>query len=149
MANWLIPVSEVNWEVIRRKNIYGAPEASMAPKLIRINDNIIFYVIKKNSRVFGGKFVGVYTVVSEWFREEKFLWPDEINEGKVKYPWRIKIKPIKIGITDFNELIDKLSFTKDKKLPQAVLVGTPANMRKPISDEDLRIIIEHLKPEKL
>jgi predicted RNA-binding protein len=59
---------------------------------------------------------------------------------------RIKVEPVKLGIVDFKELVDKLSFTKGRRNPQAVLVGTPANMRKPISEEDLRVILENLKP---
>jgi predicted RNA-binding protein len=42
LVNWLIPITEDNWEVIKRENIYGAPEGSVAPKLIKSGDNIIF-----------------------------------------------------------------------------------------------------------
>jgi len=144
MSAWIVPVSEANWEVVRRLNIYGAPENSVAPKLIRVGDYIVFYVTVKGSRVLGGKFVGVYRVVSEWFREDKPLWPDEVAENRVKYPWRIRLEPVKLGIADFRELVYKLSFIKGRKIPQAMLVGTPANMRRPIPEEDLRIILERL-----
>ena len=146
MNTWIIPVPEANWEIIKKMNIYGAPENSVAPKLIRVGDYLVFYVIVKGSRVLGGKFVGVYKAVSDWFREDKLLWPDEVAEGKVKYPWRIRIQSVKLGVADFKELVDKLSFTKGRKMPQAMLVGTPANMRRPISEEDLKIILDSLKP---
>jgi len=146
MSYWVIPVTEANWEVIKRLNVYGAPEGSAAPKLIKVGDYIVFYVVKKGSRVLGGKFVGIYKTISNWFREEKPLWPDEVAEDKVKYPWRIRLEPIKLGVADFKELLDRLSFTKGKKNPQAMLVGTPANMRKPILEEDFRIILESLRP---
>jgi predicted RNA-binding protein len=64
----------------------------------------------------------------------------------VKYPWRIRIQPVKLGVADFKALVDRLSFTKGRKIPQAMLVGTPANMRKPIPGEDLKTILESLKP---
>jgi predicted RNA-binding protein len=142
MNTWIIPVPEANWEIIKKMNIYGAPENSVAPKLIRVGDYLVFYVIVKGSRVLGGKFVGVYKAVSNWFREDKPLWPDEVAEGKVKYPWRIRIQPVKLGVADFKELVD----TKGRKMPQAMLVGTPANMRRPIPEEDLKTILDSLKP---
>jgi len=146
MNTWVVPVSEANWEVIKKFNIYGAPEKSAASKLIKIGDRLVFYVTVKGSKTLGGKFVGIYKVVSDWFKENKPLWPDEVAEGKVKYPWRIRIGPVKLGVADFKELIDKLSFAKGRKMPQAMLVGTPANMRRPISEEDLKTILESLKP---
>jgi predicted RNA-binding protein len=145
MPSWVIPVSEANWEVIKKLNVYGAPEDSAAPKLIKAGDYLVFYVTVKGSRALGGKFVGVYRAVSEWFREDKPLWPDEVAEGRVKYPWRIRIEPVKLGVADFKELVDKLSFTRGRKRPNAMLVGTPANMRRPISEEDLRVILESLR----
>jgi predicted RNA-binding protein len=149
MTCWIISVSEANWEIIKKMNVYGAPEDSAAPKLIRVGDYLVFYVTVKGSRALGGKFVGVYKAVSDWFKENKPLWPDEVAEGKVKYPWRIRIEPVKLGVADFKELADKLSFTKGRKMPQAMLVGTPANMRKPIPEEDLKIILDSLKPYTL
>ena len=86
MDIWILPVSEANWEVIKKFNIYGAPENSAAPKLIKIGDYLVFYVTVKGSKTLGGKFVDVYKAVSSWFREGKPLWPDEVAEGKVKYP---------------------------------------------------------------
>jgi predicted RNA-binding protein len=145
MTCWIIPVSEANWEVIKKLNVYGAPEDSAAPKLIKAGDYLVFYVTVKGSRALGGKFVGVYRAVSDWFREDKPLWPDEVAENRVKYPWRIRIEPVKLGVADFKELVDKLTFTKGRKMPQAMLVGTPANMRRPIPEEDLKTILDSLK----
>jgi predicted RNA-binding protein len=145
MNAWIIPVPEANWEVIKKLNVYGAPEDSAAPKLIRVSDYLVFYVTVKGSRALGGKFVGVYRAVSDWFREDKPLWPDEVAENRVKYPWRIKIESVKLGVADFRELVDRLTFTKGRKRPNAMLVGTPANMRRPISEENLRVILESLR----
>ena len=145
MNAWIIPVPEANWEIIKKMNVYGAPEDSAAPKLIRVGDYLMFYVTVKGSRALGGKFVGVYRAVSDWFREDKPLWPDEVAENRVKYPWRIKIEPVKLGVADFRELVDKLSFTRGRRRPNAMLVGTPANMRRPIPEEDLRVILESLR----
>ncbi|MDK6028895.1 hypothetical protein QPL79_05920 [Ignisphaera sp. 4213-co] len=59
------------------------------------------------------------------------------------YPWRIRLEPVKTG--DFNELAQKLSFVKRRNRPNAYLVGTPANLKRPIPEEDAKLIIESLK----
>jgi len=146
---WIITVSEENWHIVKSMNIYGAPEpggvGKPAYQLIEPGDTLIFYVGKKNSKSLGGKFVGAYRVASTWFREDRPLWPDEVREGVVKYPWRIRIEPIKIGVADFKELVPKLKFIERKERANAYLVGTPANLRRPIPEEDAGTIIDSLK----
>lgn len=145
---WIIVVSEENWNTIKNLNIYGAPESNVWKpiyELVKPGDYIVFYISKRGSKTLGGKFVGVYKVISTWFKEEKPLWPDEIRENRTKYPWRVKIESIKLGITDFDELVPKLKFIERKDKPNAYLVGTPANMRRPIPEEDAKTIIENLR----
>ena len=75
--------------VVKETNVYGAPEATRGRHirdLVKPGDVLIFYVTKRGSKRLGGKFVGAYRVVSEWFHEEKPLWPNEAREGRVKYP---------------------------------------------------------------
>ena len=81
-------------------------------------------------------------MASGWYREEKPLWPDEVEGGKVKYPWRVKLVLIKLGIVNFKELMPKLKFIENKEGSTVYLVGTPANLRRPISEEDAKLIIE-------
>ena len=145
---WIIAVSEDNWEIIKKENVYGAPETSGVRSLIQLiepGDVVIFYVKIKGSKKLGGKFVGAYEVISSWYREDKPLWPDEVKEDKVKYPWRIKLKPIKLGVVNFKELVPKLKFIEKKDRAHAYLVGTPANLRRPISEEDVRTILNSMK----
>ena len=140
-------VTEEIWQVIKTTNVYGAPETQVsrsAHNLIKPRDIIIFYVKKKGSQNLGSKFVGAFKVVSDWYRDDKPLWPNETREGKVKYPWRVKLEPIKRGISDFKELVPKLKFIEKKDRAQAYLVGTPANLRRPISEQDTMTIIESL-----
>jgi len=145
---WIIPVSEENWLVIKEVNVYGAPEAARGRhvrELVKPGDVVIFYVAKKNSRRLGGKFVGAYRVASEWFREDKPLWPDEAREGRVKYPWRTRLEPVKLGLVDYSELAPRLSFVVDKKKLGAPLIGTPGNYKRPIPRQDAELIINSLK----
>ena len=145
---WIISVTEENWYTIRSSNVYGAPLSQGRKPLhefVRFGDIIIFYVKKKGSKSLGGKFVGAYKVASEWFREDRPFWPDEVREGRVKYPWRVRLEPIKIGVADLRELVPKLRFIEKKDRPSAYLVGTPANLKRPIPEEDARLIIESLR----
>jgi len=74
--------------VVKEISVYGAPEVARGRhirELVKPGYALIFYVTKRASKRLGGKFVGAYRVVSEWFREEKPLWPDEAREGRVKY----------------------------------------------------------------
>jgi len=143
---WIIVVNEENWEIVREKSVYGAPESLRSPtELIKPGDVVIFYVKKKDSKRLGGKFVGAFKVISNWYREDKPLWPDEIREGKVKYPWRIKLEPIKFGIANFRELASRLTFIVKKERPHAYLIGTPANLRRPIPENDAKLILSSME----
>ena len=145
---WIITISEENWHIVMSNNIYGAPGPQKFKPIyerIKPGDIVIFYVKKKGSRKLGGKFVGAFKIISSWFKEDKLLWPDEVREGRVKYPWRVRLEPIKLGIADFNELVPKLSFIGNKERAYAYLVGTPANLKRPIPEKDAQIIINALK----
>jgi predicted RNA-binding protein len=145
---WIIPVSEENWLVIKKVNVYGAPEAPQGRhvrELVKPGDVVIFYVAKKNSKRLGGKFVGAYRVASEWFREDRPRWPDEAREGRVKYPWRTRLEPVKLGLVDYGELAPRLGFVVDKKRLGAPLIGTPGNYKRPIPRQDAELIMNSLK----
>jgi len=145
---WILAVSEENWYVIKSAGVYGAPEPQRGRpiyELVRPGDVVIFYVRKKGSTSFGGKFAGAFRVVSSWFREDSPLWPDEAREGRVKYSWRVRLEPIRLGAVGFEELAPKLKFVGNKSRAHAYLVGTPANLKRPIPEEDAKLIIESLK----
>jgi len=63
----------------------------------------------------------------------------------VKYPWRVRLELIKLGVADFRELAPKLRFVEKKDKANAYLVGTPANLRRPIPEEDAKAIMESLR----
>lgn len=142
---WVFAVSEENWFVIKENRVHGVPEGSAAVKLVGPSNVAVFYVKKRGAKSLGGKFVGVFKVTSSWFREDRLLWPDEVREGKVKYPWRIRLEPVKLGVANFNKLVPKLSFIRNKERAYAYLVGTPANLKRPILEEDAMLIMESLK----
>jgi len=114
---------------------------------IRAEDIIIFYVMKSRCRDpnYATCLTGAYEVISDWFREDKPLWPDEKEVGKVLYPYRVRLGFVKDGKVKAEELVDRLSFIKNKERWQVYFRGCPANFRKPIPEEDAKLIIESLR----
>ena len=142
---WIIPITYDNWLICHNKLVYGFGET--LEDLVKAGDIIIFYVMKKRCRDpdYAMCFVGAYEVTSSWFRESKPLWPDEQETGKVLYPYRVKLKLIRDGKVKAEELVDRLSFIKNKERWQVYFRGCPANFRKPIPEEDAKLIIESLR----
>jgi len=67
---------EENCYIAKSLNIYSIPEAKIGKPitlLVQPGDVLIFYILKKGSKSLGSRFVGVFRVVSTWFREEKPL----------------------------------------------------------------------------
>ena len=52
--------------------------------------------------------VGTFEVVSEPFRDESKIFTGGL------YPWRIRIRPIKLGEIEFKLLISKLKFIETR-----------------------------------
>lgn len=144
MSNyWVVAIPEENWKVIRDKKKWGYKEN--LEDLIRKEDVLIFYVTKSSSKELGGNFVGAAKIVGDWKKEEKeLLWPDEKEKGKVIYPYRVSIELTKEGKASVDELVNKLSFIKNKEKWKVYFRNTPCNFRKPISENDAKIIIDSI-----
>jgi len=142
---WIIPITYDNWLTCHGELTYGFGEN--LEDLIKTGDIIIFYVMKSRCRDpdYAACFVGAYEVIGKWFREDKPLWPDEREVGKVLYPYRVKTRLVKDGKVKAEELVGRLSFIRSKDRWQVYFRGCPANFRKPIPEEDARLIIESMR----
>jgi predicted RNA-binding protein len=49
-----------------------------------------------------------------------------------------------LGTTSFEEHAPKLKFVKNKSAPYAYMVSTPANLGRPIPEDEAKLIIESL-----
>lgn len=139
---WIWSVTPENWEIVKKKKIW-ATKKKPALQYIKKNDIIVFYVIGT------GSFKGVFEIISDWYNAKEPIWDDE--DGKIIYKYQCKLKTIKIGDAVFNELANKLSFTKDKinnsKLLAIALRTSsrgPSNFGKPISKEDYELILNSM-----
>lgn len=86
--HWIIFGPEKSWETaFKQGGLWGAKEALYPEwKALDPKDRIFFFVTKPISGVIGA--VRVQTK----FIQDKPLWPDEIAEGKVLYPYRFEFQ---------------------------------------------------------
>lgn len=141
---WIIPVQEDTWETIVKINIYGFRRESVK-NYIKPGDYVIFYVGKYYAKKYGGKFVGIYKVVSEWYYDETPIFPHELLTGKAIDVYRIKLEPVLLGECDSKDLIRSLSFIEDKYQFSKFLRNVPANLKRPIPEQDVKKIEECIK----
>jgi len=140
--SWLIPISREEWDFINKRSIYGVTRGHRAIKRIIEGDLLVFYVPRTKGGDLGGKIVSVYRVASKWSENYEPMFR---GEREAQYPIRASLELVKSGIADFWKLVPLLSFVKQKSNPSFYLMGTPANMNRPIPERDLKIIIEDMK----
>ncbi len=135
MLNWLGVTNKENWEIVKKKNIWGVKSdlKDMIAK-IEINDKLIIY-IKRNISAFGG----IFEIISKPYLNSKMKW------DKGDYPSLIKLKPIVIAkdYIPLKEIIPKLTFIKNKQRYSTYFWGK--GMRRMIPNEDVEILKKLLK----
>jgi len=89
--------------------------------------------------------MGAYELTGEWFRSTRPTWADEVEQGKIIYPWQVKLKLIQLGTASVKELAPRLSFIENKERWSVYLRGAIANMGRPIGSEDYQLILEELQ----
>lgn len=81
---WIFSGNAQNWKTAIQNNKWGVKEGSREIwKRIKEDDYALFYVTRPVSRIIG------FAKIRNLGEESSLLWPDEIVEGKVKYPLRI------------------------------------------------------------
>ena len=119
MKYWLCITTEENWKVIKEKNIWGVSQRHKNTiAKVKPGDKCLIYVMstRKNKEVIPPKIVGAYEVISEVFEDRSRIFKSPPGKSEI-YPYRIKLKPIKIfeKPLDFKSLIPELKFIKSKK----------------------------------
>ena len=82
---WLIIGKPENWDIALKDEIWGLiPKFGGKWKYLQPGDLVFFYVTNPISGIIGlGK-------VQAKFKQDKPLWPDEISQGTVLYPYRFE-----------------------------------------------------------
>ena len=138
---WLYAVTEKNWEIVKTKNIWGASLESRTKKLKR-DDKIIFYVKKT------GLIRGIFESASDWYESKSITWDEEIQEGRILYPYQIKLKKGLIADVSYNQIKDQLDFVDDKEhYPMYLQMHTsgPSNFGRPINSHDFELIKDQME----
>ncbi len=140
MKHWLCITDEENWKIIRDNNIWGVPERHKnIIERVKPGDKLLIYTKQEriNREIKESKVVAAYEVVSEPFKDSTRIFKTKGNEV---FPYRVKIKPIKIFSkpVEFKPLIPKLKFIVNKKRWSGHLVGKA--MRE-IPEEDYNLIL--------
>jgi len=108
---WLCITTEKNWEVVRKKNVWGVPKRSRGfIQKVKLDDLLIFYVTPK-------RIAGVFKAASEPFVDEEAIFSAEGFGGEERFSHRIRLEPIVLTkeYVDFSALIPRLSFIANKK----------------------------------
>jgi predicted RNA-binding protein len=150
MAYWLCITNEANWKVIREKNVWGVPERHKNTiAKVKPGDKLVIYVKQKKvgEEVRPSRIMGVYEVVSEPFKDSTRIFKTPRSIGSESFPWRVKIKPIKIfdKPIEFRPLVSKLKFITNKRKWSGHLKGKA--MRE-IPKEDFELIWRELDRSK-
>ncbi|MCY0849647.1 EVE domain-containing protein [Sulfuracidifex metallicus] len=146
MTYWIVPIQEDMWDVILSEGIYGYKED--ISNYIKNGDYLVIYVSKYYAKKYGGKLVGVVKAISDWFKDETPLYPEEKIRNKGIFIYRIKVEPMVIGVCDFKLILDQIVFIEDKSQVAKYLRNAPANMKRPIPESDGKIIEQCLKEER-
>jgi predicted RNA-binding protein len=107
---WICVVNCENFEIIRKKKVYGVPDRSnVIKKLANVNENdiLLFYVITPIQRICGKS-----KALSSMFQKtSKSPWKDRL------YPYRIKIAEMEELSIPVRNFITKISSVKAGRIP--------------------------------
>ncbi|EWG07969.1 MAG: hypothetical protein ASUL_02959 [Candidatus Aramenus sulfurataquae] len=145
MTYWLIPIQEDMWDVILTKGVWGYK--TNLSEYIKKGDKLIIYVSKYYAKAYGGKIVGVVRVESDWYVDETPVFPEEVVRNKGMFIHRVKVFPEVTGVCDLKGILDKLRFVEDPAQLPKYLRNAPANLKRPIPDDDGKKIEMCLKGE--
>ena len=135
---WVFSVTPENWQIARQKKIWALRSENLAQKVSK-GDFIVLYVSGTET------FCTIIETLEDWHPAAEVVWIDEMEERRIKYPYQTKVKIVQEGLANVKELVQKLSFIKNKQKWGVYVQGTPANMRRPISESDYQIIQNVMK----
>jgi len=137
--NWLLSVSSENWKIVKDDNVWAFRSAKIVGKISK-GDRLIFFVVRSQPP----SFMGIYEIIGDFRQSLKPRWSDELESNEIIYPKEVDISQIILGTVNVRENFQKFSFIEKSKW-SAYLQGTPANFKRPVPEEDYRLIYELMK----
>ncbi|MDD3622332.1 MAG: EVE domain-containing protein [Methanofollis sp.] len=142
MTYWFASSNRDNWEIIRKKNIWGIPKRNKSIiQRVQVGDAIVIYVAQKKDGdiTLPLAIAGVYEIVSEGYEDLKPLFVTPERMGNEVFPYRVKLRPVKIfpEPIEFKPLIPDLKFIKNKTM----WTGHIRVAMRTIPEEDYQLIL--------
>lgn len=128
-----------HWELVKAHNVYAFQREADRDK-IKPGDKAVFYVIRSDPPVF----VGIYEIARSLEEAKEPFWTQEKAEGKVIWPWKFQLTPLRLGAIDVVKLSKNLSFIENKEAWSVYMALSIANFGRPIPENDYRLIYDEL-----
>jgi len=121
MTYWFASSNRDNWDIIRKKNIWGIPKRNKSIiERVKPGDFILIYVAqqKEDENILPSAVTGAFEIISKGYEDTTpiFITPERM--GEEVFPYRVKLKPIRIfrEPVEFKQLIPDLKFIKNKTM---------------------------------
>ena len=106
---WLTMLPEENLKRVVELGLYALPETvAEVAKRIKPGDKLVVYVMKEGCRELCQSFAAVLEVAGQWRESKRPIWPEEVEEGRVKYPLVVDVKVVTRGKVEFSKIRERL-----------------------------------------
>jgi predicted RNA-binding protein len=130
---WLLTGTEENWETALNSEVWGAREGPLVNywKKLSKGDFLFFYVKSPISGI-----IGVGQVESK-FKQNEPLWPDEVREKRVIYPYRFGFRTLGV--------LKPSNWRKDTVLIRDLKVSIQSGINSLSSSDALKEVVRRVK----
>lgn len=148
MKRWLAISNRDNAAVVIKKNIWGIPKRSINQiNGSKSGDTLLIYVGQKiidKDTTLPPAIAGCFEIISKVYEDQSKIFISPPKLGNEIFPFRIKLKPIKIFDTpiEFKPLIPKLQFITNKTHWSGHIRGQAMRI---IPEEDYQLIMNAAK----
>jgi predicted RNA-binding protein len=121
MTIWIASTNRNNWEIIKKKKLWGVPKRNKNSIERSVpGDTILIFVRQENAgdTILPSAITAAYEITSKPFEDQSEIFKKPPTmPGEEVFPYRVKLKPVKIfdEPLDFKTLIPKLEFITNKK----------------------------------
>ncbi len=136
---WITTTTEGSWRLTQAHNVHAFNREADRDK-VKPGDKLVFYIIRSDPPVF----VAAYEVAQPWEDAKDPFWPEEKVEGRVIWPWRFQLTPLRQGAVDARKLTRQLRFIDKREAWPAYFIGSLGNFGRPIPESDYLRIFEDL-----
>jgi len=121
MMHWIASLNRENWEVVKKKQVWGVPKRNHnIMQRVKPSDTILIYVRqeKVGNEVLPSAIMGDLEVTSEPYEEHTRIFGTPPQMGDEIFPYRVKVKPIHTfdKPLEFKPLVPDLKFITNKKM---------------------------------